>query len=192
MQGMTSFRPSSPSCPALSSRTGSTAGWSQTTRSAAAAHVLSTRGSPTRAGLTAKYTLPAPESARRCGCHQACRWFPMKTLRRLVAASWRVQVMPLIGEKGQVLAVVDEHPPPEPCWYLAFTGVDPAAQGHGIGSAMLAAVLERADREGFPAYLEASCPENQRLYERHGFITVGDLNVSDCPAIYPMWRSPAG
>jgi GNAT superfamily N-acetyltransferase len=71
-------------------------------------------------------------------------------------------------------------------------GVDPAAQGHGIGSAMLAAVLERADREGFPAYLEASCPENQRLYERHGFITVDELNVSDCPAICPIWRSPAG
>lgn len=56
---------------------------------------------------------------------------------------------------------------------------------------MLTVVLERADRDGFPAYLEASCPENQRLYERHGFVTVGELNVSDCPAIYPMWRSPA-
>ena len=70
--------------------------------------------------------------------------------------------------------------------------VDPTAQGQGIGSALLAAVLERADRDGFPAYLEASCPENQRLYERHGFVTVGELNVSDCPALYPMWRPPVG
>ena len=92
----------------------------------------------------------------------------------------------------KVLDVVDEHHPPEPCWYLAFMGVDPAAQGQGIGSAMLTAVLERADRDGLPAYLEASCPENQRLYERHGFVTVGELNVADCPAIYAMWRSPAG
>lgn len=91
-----------------------------------------------------------------------------------------------------VFAALDEQHPAEPCWYLAFMAVDPAAQGQGIGSALLAAVLERADRDGFPAYLEASCPENQRLYERHGFVTVGELNVSDCPALYPMWRPPVG
>jgi GNAT superfamily N-acetyltransferase len=92
----------------------------------------------------------------------------------------------------RVMTVVDQYHPAEPCWYLAFMGVDPAAQGQGIGSAMLTAVLERADRDGVPAYLEASCPENQRLYERHGFVTMGELNVSDCPAIYPMWRPPTG
>lgn len=92
---------------------------------------------------------------------------------------------------GQVLGAVDQHHPPEPCWYLAFMGVDPGAQDQGIGSAMLTTVLERADYDGSPAYLEASCPENQRLYERHGFVTVGELNISDCPAMYPMWRSPA-
>ncbi len=36
-------------------------------------------------------------------------------------------------------------------------GVDPDRQGAGYGTAMLRPMLERADREGFPAYL-GRCP----------------------------------
>jgi GNAT superfamily N-acetyltransferase len=91
---------------------------------------------------------------------------------------------------ADVLRLVDEHHPTEDCWYLAFMGVDPPSQGQGIGSRLLAAVLAKADIDGVPAYLEASCPENRRLYERHGFRMVRELTVSDCPAIYAMWRVP--
>ncbi len=86
--------------------------------------------------------------------------------------------------------LLDEHHPSDPHWYLAFMGVDPSAQGQGIGSALLSAVLARADHDHMPAYLEASCPENQRLYERHCFELVRELTVSDSPAIYAMWRPP--
>ena len=91
----------------------------------------------------------------------------------------------------QLLGLLDEHHPSEPCWYLPFMGVDPAYQGQGIGSALVAVVLAKADRDGEPAYLEASSPENRRLYERHGFQTMGELTVSDSPPIYPMWREPS-
>jgi GNAT superfamily N-acetyltransferase len=91
---------------------------------------------------------------------------------------------------AELQEMLDEHHPVEPCWHLTFMGVDPSAQGRGIGSALLAAVLTRADRDHASAYLEASCPENRRLYERHGFVTMRELTVSDCPPIYAMWRAP--
>ena len=93
---------------------------------------------------------------------------------------------------AELLGMLDEHHPAEPCWHLTFMGVDPSAQGRGVGSALLAAVLTRADRDHTSAYLEASSPENRRLYERHGFLTMRELSVSDCPPIYAMWRAPKG
>ncbi|MCV7160994.1 GNAT family N-acetyltransferase [Mycolicibacterium brisbanense] len=91
----------------------------------------------------------------------------------------------------QLFQMIDEHHPADVCWYLAFMGVEPAAQRRGIGSRLLAAVLAKADREKLPAYLEASSPENRRLYERHGFQTVGELTIAGSPTIFPMWRLPA-
>jgi GNAT superfamily N-acetyltransferase len=91
---------------------------------------------------------------------------------------------------ANLLEVLDDHHPKEACWYLAFMGVEPAAQGRGIGGQLLTAVLTQADRDGIPAYLEASSPENQRLYQRHGFRTVRELAVADSPTIYAMWRLP--
>ncbi|MDT5094293.1 MAG: hypothetical protein QOH60_3656 [Mycobacterium sp.] len=86
--------------------------------------------------------------------------------------------------------LLDDHHPAQAHWYLAFMGVDPSAQSQGIGATLLAAVLNQADRDHVPAYLEASCPENRRLYERHGFETVRELAVADSPAVYAMWRRP--
>ena len=91
---------------------------------------------------------------------------------------------------AQLFQLLDEHHPADACWYLAFMGVEPVAQGRGIGSRLLAAVLAQVDRQNVPAYLEASSPENRRLYERHGFQTVGELTVADSPIIFPMWRPP--
>jgi GNAT superfamily N-acetyltransferase len=90
-----------------------------------------------------------------------------------------------------LFALIDDNHPADACWYLAFMGVDPSAQGQGIGTRLLAAVLSQADRDRVPAFLEASCPENRRLYERHGFETVRELAVADSPVIYAMWRPPA-
>jgi GNAT superfamily N-acetyltransferase len=91
---------------------------------------------------------------------------------------------------AQLFQVLDENHPADCCWYLAFMGVDPSSQGQGIGTRLLAAVLTDADRDQIPAYLEASCPANRRLYERHGFQTVRELTVADSPVVYAMWRAP--
>ena len=82
----------------------------------------------------------------------------------------------------------EEIHPAAPHWYLAFMGVDSSHQGRGVGSALLSAVLQQADREGQSAYLEASSPENQRLYQRHGFDTIAEFSASDSPPLFAMWR----
>jgi GNAT superfamily N-acetyltransferase len=71
-----------------------------------------------------------------------------------------------------------------PHWFLATIGVDPAHQGQGIGSALIAPVLARADESGTPCYLETHTTGNVRLYERHGFQVV---EHHENPASVPLW-----
>lgn len=82
--------------------------------------------------------------------------------------------------------------PDEPHWYLPMIGVDPYAQGRGLGAALLRHALERCDREGIPAYLESSNPRNISLYERHGFEVMGRIQIGAAPVVTPMLRRPPG
>jgi GNAT superfamily N-acetyltransferase len=75
-------------------------------------------------------------------------------------------------------------------WYLALTGVDPVAQGRGLGSALLRHALANCDRDGLPAYLEATAPRNRDLYERHGFDVVGVIQAGSSPPMWAMLRAP--
>jgi ribosomal protein S18 acetylase RimI-like enzyme len=86
---------------------------------------------------------------------------------------------------------MDNHHPHQPHEYLWFLGVVPAAQGRGVGSALITPVLERADEAGYPAYLEATSPRNRALYERHGFRAGAPFAVAGGPPLWPMWRDPA-
>ena len=53
--------------------------------------------------------------------------------------------------------------------------IDPAAQGRGIGSAVLRRVCEQADRELLPVELVAlKGSDANRFYLRHGFVAVGE------------------
>lgn len=62
-----------------------------------------------------------------------------------------------------------------PHWYLAALGVEPERQRQGIGGALLRLVLDRADADRTPAYLETATARNVLLYERHGFEVVEEL-----------------
>jgi ribosomal protein S18 acetylase RimI-like enzyme len=81
---------------------------------------------------------------------------------------------------------------PGPSYYLQSFGTDPSVQGRGYGSAQLAHMTARFDRERVGAYLEASSPRNVSLYSRFGFELREELVLpGDGPTVYLMWRDPA-
>lgn len=85
----------------------------------------------------------------------------------------------------------DAHPTDRPHQYLHMIGVSPERQGEGLGSALIGAVLERCDREGLHAYLEASNSRSRALYSRLGFRFTGNtIDLPDGPQLWPMWREP--
>jgi GNAT superfamily N-acetyltransferase len=84
----------------------------------------------------------------------------------------------------------EAHAPSEPHWHLQLLGVMPDHQGQGLGSILLTEVLQRTDRDGDSAYLEATTLRNRALYERHGFECVGKIVLPDGPPLWQMWRSP--
>ena len=110
-----------------------------------------------------------------------------------------LRLMPMVPHLGtrlvpvlRVLALLDhEHPREPPHWYLAVLGTDPPRQGRGLGSAVLAPVLERCDAVGLGAYLESSKEANIPFYRRHGFEVLGELRApGGAPPVWTMWREP--
>lgn len=79
------------------------------------------------------------------------------------------------ASRTQVL--FERNHPREPHYYIHYMGVAKRLQRQGFGTALLRRTLDRCDREGLPAYLEASSRRSAALYERLGFV--------------PMRRPPA-
>jgi GNAT superfamily N-acetyltransferase len=117
------------------------------------------------------YPQPAPLGARLA---MALRWYSVLRGRA--------------GEVGGQLARIERAHPLEPHWYLAVLGTDPRHQGRGVGSALLAPILDRCDAEHVPAYLESSKRSNVPFYERHGFRVQGELAIRGGPVIWRMQR----
>lgn len=85
----------------------------------------------------------------------------------------------------------DIHPTDRDHEYLQMIAVAPGRQGEGLGTALIESVLERCDREGRPAYLEASSARSRGLYERLGYTFMGrTVDLPDGPRMWPMWRDP--
>jgi len=91
-----------------------------------------------------------------------------------------------------VLAQTSAFHPDEPHWYLPMIGVDTSRRGRSYGSALLRHGLDRCDRDGTAAYLEASSERSKSLYERHGFAEIGVIQGFDSPPMWPMVRKPGG
>jgi GNAT superfamily N-acetyltransferase len=76
----------------------------------------------------------------------------------------------------------------KPHYYVRDVGVLPEAQGKGLGSALMRPMLDLCDREGLPAYLEASSERSAALYERLGFRLTDELRVAGSPLLRLMLR----
>jgi len=77
-------------------------------------------------------------------------------------------------------------------WYLFVLGVDPARQGQGVGGTIISPILERADRDRLPCYLETAKERNVTFYRKHGFEVVVEGRVGDSPPYWTMKRDPIG
>lgn len=91
---------------------------------------------------------------------------------------------------GGVFEQFDEHHPTYDHWYLPLMGVEPASQGRRLGSTLLQHTLDKCDRDGLPAYLEATSPRSRNLYARHGFDDVATIQAGSSPPLWAMLREP--
>jgi ribosomal protein S18 acetylase RimI-like enzyme len=98
---------------------------------------------------------------------------------------WR---LPLVA--GGWFGMELKHPSKPEHWYLPMLGTEPERQGRGLGSAVLAPVLERCDSDGVGAYLESSKESNIAFYARHGFRVTRELSLLRGPKMWAMWREP--
>ncbi len=147
-------------------------------------------------GLTAEAYLPGEEIYRDGDGVAAAVWVPpgLESSEE-EEAQFGAAISEQSGEYAEVafeiLGAMEAVHPADPHLYLPFIGIRPAFQGRGLGSALLRVVLDRCDAERIPAYLEATCEDNKRLYERHGFAVSGaGITVRDSPPLTPMWREP--
>ncbi|MEO0559931.1 MAG: GNAT family N-acetyltransferase [Bacteroidota bacterium] len=75
--------------------------------------------------------------------------------------------------------------------YLGLIAVDAQAQGRGVGSALLQAGLDRADRDSVGVYLETGTEINLAFYRKHGFDVQQEIQLPTGPRHWAMWRPPA-
>ncbi|HLI45132.1 MAG TPA: GNAT family N-acetyltransferase [Acidimicrobiales bacterium] len=96
----------------------------------------------------------------------------------------------LVDGSRYLLAIEKAHPD-EAVWYLNLLVTEPAVQRSGIGSALQQAVLERADLEAVPCYLETQNFDNLAYYRRFGYEVVEELRpVAGGPPLWTMRREP--
>lgn len=74
---------------------------------------------------------------------------------------------------------------PQPHWYLAVLGVHPGAQKQGVGTRLVAAGLERADRDALPSYLETMSEKNVAFYQKRGFQVICQVTLPR--TTLPLW-----
>lgn len=80
---------------------------------------------------------------------------------------------------------------PNPHWYLLTLGVEPSQQGRGIGSSLIAPMLEKANSTNLPCYLETMKANNVPLYEKYGFKVVAEGTIpKGGPQVWSMLREP--
>ncbi len=130
----------------------------------------------------------------------AARWLPPgrppmrvgPTLKALVTTPFRLgtAIGPFLAY-GRAVESLRAEAVPDPHWYLAGIGVDPAAQRRGIGTALLEPGLAAAAHAALPAVLLTNNEANLPFYERHGFEVVRKRETpQDGPQAWAMVKAP--
>ena len=102
-------------------------------------------------------------------------------LRQAAYAQRESALRTLLGERGYAhfTAIVGnmEHALAphglQDAWYLSIAGIDPAAQGRGLGASVLAPGLAAVDAAGAACFLETYNERSLPFYARLGFVVAG-------------------
>ena len=66
---------------------------------------------------------------------------------------------------------------PDKYWYLQLLAVEPANQGKSFASKLMKPMLELAEKQGLPCFLETQSQRNVSLYGHYGFVIVEEGTV---------------
>jgi GNAT superfamily N-acetyltransferase len=116
----------------------------------------------------------------------------LRALRQARHAALGVLRSPRRGDAMALMNEMSRHHPTYEHWYLAILAADPMFHGRGSGSALLRPMLERADAQGMPVYLETQKESNLAYYGRFGFEVDDVLRVRRCPPLWTMVRRATG
>jgi GNAT superfamily N-acetyltransferase len=118
-------------------------------------------------------------------------WEMPKSMTPTHALMWGRAFGTRLPRAIRVQRAMEERHLREPHFYVRTVGVRTALQGQGVGSALMQPTLLSADAAGLPTYLEASSERSAALYERLGFVHLGELRVpGEGPSFWPMRRPP--
>ena len=129
-------------------------------------------------------------------CRSTAMWMPPQSgpppMRDVLA---QLPMLFILGRRAgaalRLVQLVESHHPKTPHYYLGGLGTDPQWQRRGLGSAVMAPVLEICDRERVAAYLESSKEINLAFYRHHGFEVTGEVSVPDGSVrLWLMQREP--
>jgi ribosomal protein S18 acetylase RimI-like enzyme len=97
----------------------------------------------------------------------------------------------LAARFGAIGPMIAANTPPEPHWYLNVLATHPHWQRQGLGTAVMAPVVDICDRDGLPLYLETETVDNVAYYSHLGFAVRSEWDVPlDGPHMWGMMRAP--
>ena len=122
--------------------------------------------------------------------------FPWSALRKARATPSFMRVFAAypsaFGSFGRYGSNAERVHPRERHWYLEVLGVRPGSQRQGLGTRLIQPVLDRADADCLPCFLETSDRANVPYYERFGFSVVDDdLQLVPSGPSHVAMRRPA-
>ncbi|HEY1515422.1 MAG TPA: GNAT family N-acetyltransferase [Solirubrobacteraceae bacterium] len=114
--------------------------------------------------------------------HGAALWFPPAYAEPWDEHPWNDPRIGALTDDGgarydEFWHWVESRTPHGALWLLDSLGVEPALQGRGIGTALIAAGLALARADGVGAFLTTGTKGNVSVYARSGFRVVEDLDA---------------
>ena len=113
------------------------------------------------------------------------------TFVKMMVRLWISDGIGILRQFMSIYFEAEKMRPKLPYWYIVVIGVDPGQQGKNFGGNLLKRILQKADEQQVPVYLECSNPKSLDFYIRHGFSIIHEVRPCDGgPLIWGVERKP--